>query len=465
MVGVGGRSKGCRTCRRRKIKCDEGKPGCERCRKSGFDCEGYVKYHEFVDLTARLIRNDPPKKEPVTETALLANADGDSHGELGREVQASFMINPSLDEDSIFTSHLIHRLFSWHEDDLSPYSASWISVLFRHPEDPGGLPMRSVRALATSYFGKVHGHQDLMRKGANSYSQALRILRGQLQHYDQVLESEVVVAIVCLGIYELVTFTQPWAWLQHYKGLARLSIGHIVDRKRCFLEDPAWKTIPWAKKGQDAKTPTDRVLDILCDIPGILEDYDRALDPMTPNQAQFTAELCTKILSTMDALYNWRWAWQEEFPNATYLTVPNNASSPGSMQLPPSPFQTVIWFQDPLRATELSFYDSLLLILQGMCERFGIGMEPSFVPLMSDPLLPMQGTRMDTTREICRMADYQLHDLRRSSGAFMLLFPLNVAYRNLIPNSVEALWLEKIMALIADTHGFEMSRRENMPRP
>lgn len=167
----------------------------------------------------------------------------------------------------------------------------------------------------------------------------------------------------------------------------------------------------------------------------------------------------------MDALYDWRWAWQDEFPDATYLTVPNNADSPGSKQLPPSPFQTVIWFHDPLRATELSFYDALLLILQSMCELFKISMEPSFAPLMSDPLLPTQGSRMDTTLEICRMADYQLHDLRRSSGAFMLLFPLNVAYRNLVPNSAEALWLEKIMAWIADTHGFEMSRRENMPRP
>jgi hypothetical protein len=186
---------------------------------------------------------------------------------------------------------------------------------------------------------------------------------------------------------------------------------------------------------------------------------------MTPSKAQVTEELCAKILSTVDALYNWRWAWQAEFPDATYLTVPNTADSPGSMKLPPSPFQTVIWFRDPLRATELGFYDSLLLILQSMCEWFGISMEPSFAPLMSDPLLPLQGTRMDTALEICRMADYQLHGLRRSSGAFMLLFPLNVAYRNLVPNSAEALWLEKIMAWIADTHGFEMGRRENMPRP
>jgi uncharacterized cysteine cluster protein YcgN (CxxCxxCC family) len=44
----------------------------------------------------------------------------------------------------------------------------------------------------------------------------------------------------------------------------------------------------------------------------------------------------------------------------------------------------------------------------------------------------------------------------------MLLFPLNVAYRNLEPESDEARWMEKIMAVTADIHGFEIGRRENM---
>ena len=32
---------GCYTCRRRKIACDLGRPGCQKCKKSGFVCEGY----------------------------------------------------------------------------------------------------------------------------------------------------------------------------------------------------------------------------------------------------------------------------------------------------------------------------------------------------------------------------------------------------------------------------------------
>ncbi|KAN0121988.1 hypothetical protein V8E51_000314 [Hyaloscypha variabilis] len=32
---------GCRTCKTRRVKCDEGRPGCQRCSAFGFDCDGY----------------------------------------------------------------------------------------------------------------------------------------------------------------------------------------------------------------------------------------------------------------------------------------------------------------------------------------------------------------------------------------------------------------------------------------
>lgn len=185
------------------------------------------------------------------------------------------------DEQHIFTSYLVDRLFTWHEDEASPYAASWISVLYRS-EDPAGLSMTSLRALATTYFGKVHGQTDLMRRGGVFYTQALQGLRVQLQSPDQALEPDLLVAILCLGIHELVTLTQSSAWLQHYKGLARITelrgphrhqtglgyallptlrtciaVGCLVERKRCFLEDPSWKTTPWAGR-MESKCQIDR---------------------------------------------------------------------------------------------------------------------------------------------------------------------------------------------------------------
>ncbi|KAF2468673.1 uncharacterized protein BDR25DRAFT_289498 [Lindgomyces ingoldianus] len=42
------RSRGCASCRKRKVKCDESKPGCTRCAKSGWVCPGYEPESELV---------------------------------------------------------------------------------------------------------------------------------------------------------------------------------------------------------------------------------------------------------------------------------------------------------------------------------------------------------------------------------------------------------------------------------
>jgi hypothetical protein len=61
-----------------------------------------------------------------------------------------------------------------------------------------------------------------MQKGAGFYSRALSALRAQLQDATLVLKDDVLVAIICMAIYELVTFHQPTGWLHHYRGLAHL---------------------------------------------------------------------------------------------------------------------------------------------------------------------------------------------------------------------------------------------------
>ncbi|KAK5990029.1 hypothetical protein PT974_08292 [Cladobotryum mycophilum] len=47
MVGVP-RSSGCQLCRKRRVKCDEGKPECGNCLKYGAQCPGYERAMKFV---------------------------------------------------------------------------------------------------------------------------------------------------------------------------------------------------------------------------------------------------------------------------------------------------------------------------------------------------------------------------------------------------------------------------------
>ena len=43
------RSRGCRTCRRRHLACDEQQPVCQNCTNSGIPCDGFAEPTLFVD--------------------------------------------------------------------------------------------------------------------------------------------------------------------------------------------------------------------------------------------------------------------------------------------------------------------------------------------------------------------------------------------------------------------------------
>lgn len=63
-----GASKGCATCRQRRVKCDETKPFCRACLRLGIECAGYTRSRlRFKDETLRYL------SEPTTEVRQATN--------------------------------------------------------------------------------------------------------------------------------------------------------------------------------------------------------------------------------------------------------------------------------------------------------------------------------------------------------------------------------------------------------
>ena len=60
---------GCNTCRQRRIKCDEGRPVCDRCRTANFHCEGYeaVRRVELKSRSSSRRDASPPPMMVVSE--------------------------------------------------------------------------------------------------------------------------------------------------------------------------------------------------------------------------------------------------------------------------------------------------------------------------------------------------------------------------------------------------------------
>ncbi|KAJ5348528.1 uncharacterized protein N7506_001781 [Penicillium brevicompactum] len=66
--------KGCPTCRQRKIKCDERRPECSQCLKTGRECkiiDGLFRIHS--SSISKLVRPDRPPRTPPAQTSLLPN--------------------------------------------------------------------------------------------------------------------------------------------------------------------------------------------------------------------------------------------------------------------------------------------------------------------------------------------------------------------------------------------------------
>ncbi|KAI0844246.1 hypothetical protein F5Y00DRAFT_274396 [Daldinia vernicosa] len=62
---------GCSTCKIRKVKCDEGKPHCQRCISTGRKCDGYVQATTSSDLTWHRPRHLFPGVDNVEERRAL----------------------------------------------------------------------------------------------------------------------------------------------------------------------------------------------------------------------------------------------------------------------------------------------------------------------------------------------------------------------------------------------------------
>ncbi|EPS45893.1 hypothetical protein H072_165 [Dactylellina haptotyla CBS 200.50] len=151
-----GRSKtGCLTCRKRKKKCDEGKPECNNCGKNGYVCEGYspkTYWRSGRDSNHRLSAFQP------TLPALIEGVESD----LDRKLLNHFVVTVS-------------SVLSQFGDEKNPFKELLLPLAI----DNSGL-MHSMLCLAASHLAKTdpsvrnaqYHHKDLaikiLKQGINS---------------------------------------------------------------------------------------------------------------------------------------------------------------------------------------------------------------------------------------------------------------------------------------------------------
>jgi hypothetical protein len=479
------------------VKCDETHPICERCERTNRKCEGYTREHRFVDENARTERHakkkvakqessKSPKSGSPTSTDVVTVRSSTSDLNVSRNLGLSGF------EDNIHISFLLANLFSG-----IPFNP-WLKL---HAEDPASCAQMSIRALGAVYFGRMHHLEETTDRGSVLYGKALVNLNRDLEDSDKAWSMSVLKSAITLELYEVsnhcyssigpnlsqfIAFNSAAGWMKHAGGVGKLielrgpsqhqnpaerellngnkitiALACLIKKKRCFLEHPDWKIIPWAPD-PESKTSEIYLLDQLCDIPGLFEDATNLNLPDQDEEQRIAdhQSLSRNILVHLRILYEWRFTWQQQNPDSCFEV---KASSPDEQPL----FPTALHYSTLPLANEIAIYNAILLLLlrlgsQIIGPTFDASIPSLHLPkeLSYYPLYPpgSAASSQAVATEICRSIEYYLLDAAGSAGAFFLLFPMSLAYRTFKPGSREARWLSEVMRNIADKSGFEISR-------
>ena len=136
---MGARSKGCVTCKAKRVKCDEGRPTCNRCHKAGITCKGYPLI--IIDEKPRIDRVESIAKTQQHDLSTIQTSSQTMYHS-SRTIKLQYPersgsmhaeINLTAFKDNIFISFLVNKMFEGRDYEVQP--SEQVSRLLR----AGGL--------------------------------------------------------------------------------------------------------------------------------------------------------------------------------------------------------------------------------------------------------------------------------------------------------------------------------------
>ncbi|CAH0044712.1 unnamed protein product [Clonostachys solani] len=346
MVGVPGKSKGCETCRHRRVKCDLQRPACGRCLRTNRTCPGYERGLIFVNNAPRETQSGlavfRPKKYTRENNLLLSRV----RAKTGSSSPLR-LLSPSL-ATSASEQHLIGSFWSSYlpngrlaTDGVIKFSLyGWTNVVdelyFKAPM------IRSVLcACALGLRGLAENNPRLLQKSYQMYGKTLSGLQRCIEDPEKQQRHVVLTTLKLSCLYEIWLGTkdegslQFKSWCAHVNGNTAFMLscdpemflhGHAhrmfadcrfeavvistFTRTLTGLAASKWKEIPWKSL---PKTPRDRLVDIMLEFPAITKEVSR-LDLTTREYDQLfqREKLIEKCWSILRALRRWESAWGTE---------------------------------------------------------------------------------------------------------------------------------------------------------
>lgn len=286
------RSRGCITCRRRKIRCDQHQPTCQNCAFSGITCDGYEEPTTFINDDPRLrtanlanrTRSKPRKSSPSAESSsssrrssrVLVPSSPRPHSTSSASQSPTRLLPENIPFDAFghneqhFRAFIIDNFAIGTPGDGKGYSYLRLGL---ENQDANALSSVAVNCLAKVLYGHYHKSQMIMSEALAKYNEILRRIRDECYRLPQELKrrSELLLSVLSVLYIETILSDTDQYWCAHCRGLGSLVaqyspevfsvmpnlmifmgcraylIGAAIKTKRTtFLMEEKWKTIPWS---------------------------------------------------------------------------------------------------------------------------------------------------------------------------------------------------------------------------
>ncbi|ORY59535.1 uncharacterized protein BCR38DRAFT_526858 [Pseudomassariella vexata] len=246
-----GKSTSCHTCRIRRVKCDEMRPHCLKCRRSGRECNGYRDDSGIIiqDMTSATIN----KWETLKDASYASKSEDPSHNQAhtsnrgrhrahseGRENRDDPNISDK-DTKNVTrwpsTLPTAHVLLPPVEDQALHYLLSRYAQAPSQLLDPGYIPVLKLlkrrknmsHCLATSlsatslavYSTRKNSRMAILRARA-AYSKALKLINNAVQVPGSCHDDELLASIVVLVLFEIICSDNFDGFSSHAYGAAAM---------------------------------------------------------------------------------------------------------------------------------------------------------------------------------------------------------------------------------------------------
>ena len=296
------RSKGCRVCVQRRIKCDQTRPFCRRCIRANRQCPGFDTL-KFVDEGPGL-RNmyegsdneQAASQRPSPSSATSQSSQDPFQADVSFQPQTSAskgkqralspihsdnwhqgvferaafvsILAPTVYQEQLF-ANLIASTRQPFSAPIIPSHSLWLAEVAGKPAHSPPLTW-AVRAISISRLARQAGDDTMMETSRRLYGKALIKLNNALQDGEEGLSSDTLSATLLLSFYEIFNCTDQDSWIRHAGGAGRLiqlrgpdrhrtGFGRLVfaacrsslimealqKRVPCFLAEPAWRKLCW----------------------------------------------------------------------------------------------------------------------------------------------------------------------------------------------------------------------------